>query len=138
MHFLRSAQTKLTQLDKFEALQWSWHHLGEHRLQHFLDRLAARGINIWPELPHDAAQESDVLGIFNVDAMLGQARQGVGRSLGGSASVVEAGAAIKKGSSAQAGDGSASAFAGVGRRWVVRGVEVRISPAADGEEISEG
>ena len=79
-----------------------------------------------------------MLGIFNVDAMLSEARQGVGRSLGGSASVVEAGAAIKKGSSAQAGDGSASAFAGVGRRWVVRGVEVRISPAADGEEISEG
>ena len=79
-----------------------------------------------------------MLGIFNVNAMLGQARQGVCRSLGRAASVAEAGAAIKKWGSAQAGDGSASAFVGGGRRWFVRGVEGRISPAADGEEISEG
>ena len=108
-------QIKLTQLDKLEAFQWSWQHLGEHRFEHFLDRLAARGINIWPELPHDAAQESDVFGILNVDAVLRQAGEGVGRSLGGAtagASVVEARAAITEGSSAQAGDGSASAGGG--------------------------
>ena len=82
-----------------------------------------------------------MLGVLNVDAMLRQACQGVGRSLGGAAagaSVGEAGTAIAKGGSAQAGDGSASVFAGGARRgWVVR-VDVGISPAADGKEVSEG
>ena len=83
-----------------------------------------------------------MLGILNVDAMMRQAGQGVGRSLGGAAvagaSVGEAGAVSADGSSAQAGDGSASVFAGGARRgWVVR-VDVGISPAADGKEVSEG
>ena len=104
----------LTELDKLETLERTRQHLGEHGLEHFSDGLAPRRIHVRPQLPHDAAQESDVLGVGHVDPVLGQAGQGVGRSLGGAGGLLRSRPAIwieadGRGSAAQAGDGAGSA-----------------------------
>ena len=102
----------LTQLDKLEAFQWTRKHFGKHGLEHLLDFLAPGRIHVGPQLPHDAAQEPDVLGIVNVDPVLGQAGQRVGRSLGGAGALLGSRAAILiqagGGRATQSGDGAGS------------------------------